>query len=194
MDYFTADLHLAHPKLASLRGFETVAAHDAAVMAPLHQLDPSQDTLWVLGDICAGGVASKESALAQLSTLQVPMHLVTGNHDPVHPMYRGAQKHFADYAAVFASVQQVGRTKVSGEGVMLSHFPYAEVPDRFARKSFDQYQLPNLGMWLIHGHTLGSEAVGEAVDLRVIGGLGSAAGIGRGDRGRDAADLTRMNG
>ncbi len=153
VDYFTADLHLAHPKLASLRGFETVAAHDAAVMAPLHQLDPSQDTLWVLGDICAGGVASKESALAQLSTLQVPMHLVTGNHDPVHPMCRGAQKHFADYAAVFASVQQVGRTKVSGEGVMLSHFPYAEVPDRFTRKSFDQYQLPNLGMWLIHGHT-----------------------------------------
>ncbi|WP_301122430.1 hypothetical protein [Mycolicibacterium fortuitum] len=42
MDYFTADLHLAHPKLASLRGFETVAAHDAAVMAPLHHLDPSQ--------------------------------------------------------------------------------------------------------------------------------------------------------
>jgi len=31
VDYFTADLHLAHPRLASLRGFETVAAHDAAV-------------------------------------------------------------------------------------------------------------------------------------------------------------------
>ncbi|WP_135453511.1 metallophosphoesterase [Mycobacterium sp. DL99] len=153
MDFFTADLHLAHPKLAGLRGFDTVAAHDAAVMAPLHQLDPKQDMLWVLGDICAGGVASMKSALAQLSTLRVPMHLVTGNHDPVHPMYGGAQKHFADYAAVFASVQQVARTKVGGEGVILSHFPYADVPDRFSRKNFDQYQLTNLGMWLIHGHT-----------------------------------------
>lgn len=69
MDFFTADLHLAHPKLAGLRGFDTVAAHDAAVMAALHRLDPQHDTLWVLGDICAGGVASMESALTQLSTL-----------------------------------------------------------------------------------------------------------------------------
>lgn len=153
MDFFTADLHLAHPKLAHLRGFDTVTSHDAAVMAPLYRLDPEQDTLWVLGDICAGGVASMESALAQLSTLHVPMHLVTGNHDPVHPMYRGGQKRFADYAAVFASVQQVARTKVGGEGVLLSHFPYAGTPDRFSREQFEQYQLPNLGKWLIHGHT-----------------------------------------
>ncbi len=153
VDFFTADLHLAHPKLAGLRGFDTVAAHDAAVMAELYQLVPEQDTLWVLGDICAGGVASMESALEHLSTLRVPMHLVTGNHDPVHPMYRGGQKHFADYAAVFASIQQVARTKVGGEGVMLSHFPYAGTPDRFSRRNFDQYQLPDMGQWLIHGHT-----------------------------------------
>lgn len=107
MHYFTAGLHLAHPKLAQLRGFGTVAAHDAAVMAPLYQLDSAADTLWVLGDICAGGIESMRTALTQLSTLQVPRHLVTGNHDPVHPMYRNAQRHFADYTAVFASVQQV---------------------------------------------------------------------------------------
>lgn len=76
-------------------------------MAPLYRLDPDTDVLWVLGDICAGGIASMESALAQLSTLHVPMHLVTGNHDPEHPMYRGGQKHFDDYVAVFASVQHV---------------------------------------------------------------------------------------
>ncbi|AFP42039.1 Metallophosphoesterase [Mycolicibacterium smegmatis MC2 155] len=157
VEYFTADLHLAHPKLARLRGFDTVASHDAAVMAQLYRLSPETDELWVLGDICSGGVASMESALAQLSTLHVPMHLVTGNHDPVSPMYRNAQKHFADYAVVFASVQQVARTKVGGEGVMLSHFPYAGTPDRFSRKSFDQYQLPDLGMWLIHGHTHSGE-------------------------------------
>ncbi|WP_280833750.1 metallophosphoesterase [Mycolicibacterium frederiksbergense] len=153
MHFFTADLHLAHPKLAGLRGFDTVAAHDAAVMAPLYRLDPEQDTLWVLGDICSGGVASMESALAQLSALHVPMHLVTGNHDPVHPMYRGAQQHFADYAAVFASVQQLARTKIGSTGVLLNHFPYAGTPDRFSRKNFDQYQLSDMGQWLIHGHT-----------------------------------------
>jgi len=153
VDYFTADLHLAHSKLAGERGFDTVAAHDAAVMAPLYRLDADADVLWVLGDVCSGGVASMKTALEQLARLRVPMHLVTGNHDPVHPMYRGAQRHFTDYAAVFASVQQHARTKIGGEAVVLSHFPYAGTPDRFARTQFDQYQLPDRGMWLIHGHT-----------------------------------------
>jgi hypothetical protein len=35
VDFFTADLHLAHSNLAGLHGFDTVAAHDAAVLAPL---------------------------------------------------------------------------------------------------------------------------------------------------------------
>lgn len=153
MRYFTADLHLQHPKLADLRGFDTTTEHDAAVMAQLSKLDPAADELWILGDICAGGVASMESALAQLSALRVPMHLVTGNHDPVHPMYRNAQRHFAAYAEVFESLQTFARTKVGNQGVLLSHFPYAGTKDRLARKDFDQYQLPNLGMWLLHGHT-----------------------------------------
>ena len=58
--YFTADLHLAHPKLAQLRGFASVDAHDV-VMAALYRPDPGTDVLWVLGDICSGGVASMES-------------------------------------------------------------------------------------------------------------------------------------
>jgi calcineurin-like phosphoesterase family protein len=153
VDYFTADLHLHHPKLAELRGFASVADHDTTVLANLSRLNPETDTLWVLGDICSGGVASMESALAQLSTLALPMHLVTGNHDPVHPMYRNAQRHFPAYTAVFRSVQQSARKKVGDTGVLLSHFPYAGTPDRFDRGEFDQYQLPDLGMWLLHGHT-----------------------------------------
>lgn len=153
MDYFTADLHLAHPKLAGQRGFETAAAHDAAVMAALSRLDPDADVLWVLGDVCSGGVGSMKTALELLGRLRVSMHLVTGNHDPVHPMYRGAQRHFTAYSAVFASVQQHARTKIGGESVVLSHFPYTGTPDRFARPQFDQYQLPDLGRWLLHGHT-----------------------------------------
>lgn len=155
--YFTADLHLQHPKLAELRGFGSIAAHDDAVLTALRELDPEHDVLWVLGDICSGGVASMESALTQLSTLAVPMHLVTGNHDPCSPMYRSAQRHFRAFAAVFASVQQHARTKVGDTGVLLSHFPYRGTPDRHAREYFDQYQLPNFGMWLLHGHTHSAE-------------------------------------
>jgi len=155
--YFTADLHLAHPKLADLRGFDSVGAHDAAVMAALYRLDPVEDELWILGDICAGGVASMQSALEQLAAVPVPKHLVTGNHDPVHPMYRDAQRHFTAHAEVFASVQQHARAKIGDTGVLLSHFPYAGTPDRFSREQFDQYQLPDRGAWLLHGHTHSSE-------------------------------------
>lgn len=188
MHYFTADLHLAHPKLAQLRGFASVGAHDAAVMAELYRLDPQTDVLWVLGDICSGGVASMESALEQVSTLSVPLHLVTGNHDPVSPMYRGAQRHFAAYTAVFESVQQHARTKVADTGVMLSHFPYSGAPDRFSRKNFDQYQLTNHGMWLLHGHThdtvrrSGERSICvslEAWDLRPASAEEIAAEMGR---------------
>lgn len=154
--HYTSDLHFAHPKLAGLRGFDTVGAHDAAVLEPLYELGPD-DELWVLGDICTGGVESMHVALAHLASLSVPLHLVTGNHDPVHPMYRGAQRHFGDYAAVFASVQQFARTKIGERGVVLSHFPYADSPDRFTTRDFSQFQLPDLGMWLIHGHTHSTE-------------------------------------
>ncbi|GAC57136.1 hypothetical protein GOHSU_16_00940 [Gordonia hirsuta DSM 44140 = NBRC 16056] len=150
--YFTADLHLQHPKLAELRGFTSVAEHDEAVVGQLARLG-AEDELWVLGDICSGGVASMESALAQLSGLAVPMHLVTGNHDPLHPMRRGAQRHFPAYAAVFGSIQQHARVKIGPEPVLLSHFPYAGVLDRYDRDEFAQYQLPDLGTWLVHGHT-----------------------------------------
>jgi len=188
MHYFTADLHLAHPKLASLRGFDTVAAHDAMVLAPMHRLDPNAAVLWILGDICSGSVGSMKSALAQLATVPVRMHLITGNHDPAHPMHRNAQRRFADYAAVFASVQQVSRTKIEGEQVMLSHFPYAGTPDRLMRKSFDQYQLPDCGTWLIHGHTHSTQRRSsmrsicvslEAWDLRPASAAELAVEIGR---------------
>lgn len=132
MDYAVADLHLAHTKLAGLRGFPTAAAHDAAVMAPLYSLDPAADQLWVLGDICSGGLASMHSALEQLAALPVPVHLITGNHDPCHPMHRNVQRHFSAFAAVFASVQQAGRFTLGGESVLLSHLPYAGTPDRFS--------------------------------------------------------------
>ncbi|MCB0927117.1 MAG: metallophosphoesterase family protein [Mycobacterium sp.] len=153
MLYFTADLHLQHPKLAGLRGFNTVAAHDAAVMAELYQLDPEQDALWVLGDICSGGVASMESALEQLSTLRVAIHLVTGNHDPVHPMNHNHCRHADLYSAVFETVQESADVDLGGEIALLSHFPYLGTPDPHSNVDFSAWQLPDHGQWLIHGHT-----------------------------------------
>jgi len=166
MRYFTADLHLQHPKLAELRGFGSVPEHDAHVVAQLAALG-ADDELWVLGDICSGGVASMESALAQLAGLEVPMHLVTGNHDPLHPMRRGAQRHYPAFAEVFASIQQHARVKIGAKGALLSHFPYAGTQDRLGRNEFAQYQLPDLGTWLIHGHTHSTERLSSSHSICV---------------------------
>lgn len=155
--YFTADLHLQHPLLADLRGFPTPAAHDAAVMAALYRLDPDSDELWVLGDICTGGTASMRAALAQLATLRVPLHLVAGNHDPVHSCNRKPERHLAEYRAVFRSVQEHATTDLGGVPVQLSHFPYLGTEDRFSRDRFTEFQLPERGDWLLHGHTHAAE-------------------------------------
>jgi len=157
MRYFTADLHLQHPLLADLRGFPTPVAHDAAVMAELYLLDPDRDELWILGDICTGGTESMRSALAQLATLRVPMHLVAGNHDPIHSCNRKPERHLAEYLAVFRSVQQHAVADLGGATVQLSHFPYLGTEDRFSRDRFTEFQLPDHGDWLLHGHTHAAE-------------------------------------
>lgn len=157
--YFTADLHLGHARLAQTRGFATVHAHDAHVMAGLYGLNPDTDTLWVLGDICAGSPESAEHALEQLSTVRVPMHVVLGNHDPAHAMYGDVHSDVhADmvdlYAAVFETAQAEAQVRIGDRTVSLSHFPFADTPDPFSRKDFSRWQLTDDGeRWLIHGHT-----------------------------------------
>ena len=83
-------------------------------------------------------------------------HLIAGNHDSVHPLHEDAHKVLPAYLEVFASVQQSARRKLAGQQVLLSHFPYLDGADsgegRAARR-FDQWQLPDCGAWLLHGHT-----------------------------------------
>lgn len=50
-DFWTvADLHLGHPHVSRLRGFETTQAHDATIMKNLN-IVPDGTTLICLGDI-----------------------------------------------------------------------------------------------------------------------------------------------
>ncbi|KXP08795.1 metallophosphoesterase [Tsukamurella pseudospumae] len=150
--FFTADLHLGHRLIADLRGFSSVGAHDAEITAPLYALDPD-DELWVLGDVSCGGHSVAESALAQLRSVPAPMHLVAGNHDLSHPLNGRSEEWRARYAEVFASVSIAGRINLGETEVLLSHFPNAGTPDRYAREKFTQWQLPDLRRWLVHGHT-----------------------------------------
>ncbi len=151
--YFTADLHLGHPRLAANRGFRTVAGHDAAVMSALYELDPDTDTLWVLGDISSSSRSGFESALEQLSTVRVPMHLVLGNHDAAHSMREDSGRYRELCELVFDTLQESVNIEIGGRSVSLSHFPYLNTRDRYSRRNFQKWQLTDNGGLLLHGHT-----------------------------------------
>lgn len=120
--YFTADLHLGHRLVADLRGFPSVGAHDAAIIAPLYSLT-LDDELWILGDVSCGGPSDVARALDKLRGLPLPMHLISGNHDAVHPLSGDSAEWFGAYAEVFASVSNAGRINMGETEVLLSHFP-----------------------------------------------------------------------
>lgn len=156
--FFTSDLHLGHAKVAAIRGFDSVPDHDEWIVSMFRNLKMG-DQLWVLGDVTSGSAVGEAIALDTLRYCHppdVPIHLIAGNHDSVHPMHRDSHHRQAKFLETFSSVQPFARRKVAGRTVLLSHFPYTR--DRDAVR-FAQYRLRDEGEWLLHGHTHGPEWV-----------------------------------
>jgi calcineurin-like phosphoesterase family protein len=170
--WFTSDLHIGHAYVAELRGFEDVAQHDAVLAANWDRLvNPSQDRedhVWVLGDISAGGSKSQIAALAWLMQRPGRKHLITGNHDGCWPRSRDSHKWQQKYLGVFDSVQAFARRKITGQYVLLSHFPYQGGGDHTEVERYTQWRLPDMGEWLLHGHTHTSVRVnGKSIHVGV---------------------------
>jgi len=146
--FITADPHLFHPLVAELRGFASVAEHNEAICQGITERVGVRDQLWILGDIALG---RWEEALDLLGTLAGTKHLIAGNHDKVHPMHRNAHRFQRRYLDVFESVSPFARRAVAGRRVLMSHFPYRG--DHTAIERDMQYRLPDMGEWLLHGHT-----------------------------------------
>lgn len=166
--FFTSDLHLGHEKVAELRGFDSIAAHDRHLVDVWQSTVAPDDTVWVLGDITLGNPIGE---LVLLSVLNGTKHLVWGNHDQGHPMHRNAHRKAAQYTlltpsgrAAFASAQAFARRRINGRSVLLSHFPYfGDTPGR-EHDRHRQYRLQideSDPLDIIHGHTHGTEVVTE---------------------------------
>ncbi|UXE03820.1 metallophosphoesterase [Gordonia phage ObLaDi] len=164
---YTADLHLGHEKVASVRGYDSVADHDDAIMAPLLELGKG-DQLWILGDLHAGGAAGEEHALDLLAEIdeRVELFLVAGNHDRCWPGHRDAHRHTDTYLEVFDSVSAFARFRVNGDPILASHFPY--VGDHTEAERYPEFRLRDTGAWLLHGHTHATEAYQPAIHPRQI--------------------------
>lgn len=151
--WYVADLHIGHRLIAEQRGFASPDEHDPELARRWDAVVGENDTVWVLGDISAGGRRGQVNALQWLASRRGTKHLVAGNHDGVHPMHPDAHKHLRAYLEVFASVQQSARRNLAGQTVLYSHFPYLDSTDPDdTHTRFEQWRLPDMGAWLLHGH------------------------------------------
>ena len=163
MQWFTSDLHFAHPFVAKLRGFEDYREHDETIIRNLNTMVQPGDELYVLGDISSGGRASMEEALRQLHRLKVGRThrtLILGNHDSTR-LEAGRMRRFI---TEFGQVALRGSTHIHGVGnVLLSHYPWAEhmngtQRDDLSTNALDthyKHLAPSIDFrnTLLHGHT-----------------------------------------
>jgi calcineurin-like phosphoesterase family protein len=150
MDFLTSDPHLFHEKVAGIRGFATVADHNAAWMDSCAGLKKN-DQLWILGDLTGGGHIPE--ALNLLGMLPCELHLILGNHDAAHPMHRDSHRRQSVLFPTFASVQVHARKSIAGHRVLLSHFPFTGDTEGRDEDRDLQWRLPDLGTPILHGHT-----------------------------------------
>ena len=160
--WFTSDLHFAHPHVAKLRGFEGYREHDETIIRNLNELVAPDDDLYVLGDISSGSKTSLDEALRLLHGLNVGRRhrtLILGNHDTTRLEANKIRKFITE----FGQVALRGSATIHGYGnVLLSHYPYANHLDdgphdglstNATSSRFQHLAIPPDGKTLLHGHT-----------------------------------------
>ena len=174
--WFTSDLHLGHPFVAELRGYDRgdadVERHDAAILGNLTAALSPGDTLWVLGDISSGWGPQEERALSLLHDtlldLDVTAHLIAGNHDTCHPLHANSATRQRRFLEVFDSVQPYQcivpwdpdgdgvadnedlAKKADSEVAWLCHFPRPGQDHEGMESRYDNLRLDV--PFVIHGH------------------------------------------
>jgi calcineurin-like phosphoesterase family protein len=188
--FFTSDLHLGHRHVARLRGFDSVGAHDRAIIDGWCSTVGKRDVVWVLGDIA---VRYTDYALDILRSLPGKKHLIAGNHDGCHPLNRRAHIVQRRYLEAFDSVAAGGSLRIAGQTVVLSHFPYVgDHADRADR--FTQWRLRDEGTPLLCGHVHEAwQRSGHQFNVGVDHSPGMAP-YGEGDIRRWLATLTPLEG
>jgi calcineurin-like phosphoesterase family protein len=152
--FYSADTHFSHALVAGLRGFASQEEHDQAVVDNWNAVVKPSDLVWHLGDVGLGRELGVINAATHLNGVK---HLIAGNHDRCWPGHRDARKRQRAWLEAFESVQAFAKTRIDGRTVLLSHLPYQDAGDHTAEERYPQFRLPDLGEWLIHGHTHSGE-------------------------------------
>ena len=111
--YFTSDTHFTDPRVLRIdqRPFNSVSAHDEALIANWNQTVGTLDEVWHLGDFGRGTTNRIDDILQQLHGTK---HLIIGNNDES-----------ATLAAVgFASRQHYAELVIAERLLILCHYPF----------------------------------------------------------------------
>lgn len=85
MIYFTADLHLNHNRdfIYKPRGFDNVKDMTEAIVERYNETVNSDDTVYILGDLCLGGSSDEVLAANKklINNLKGKKRIILGNHD-----------------------------------------------------------------------------------------------------------------
>jgi calcineurin-like phosphoesterase family protein len=151
--FFTSDTHFGHENILRhcARPFASAEEMDEAMIRNWNAVVGPEDSVWHLGDFAMNKGADR--LRPYLERLNGTIHLVLGNHDRRTP----------DYAALFASTQDLAEVKVQlpsghNKAVVLCHYAMRE-----RRNSFR-------GAWHFYGHShggLADDATALSLDIGV---------------------------
>lgn len=141
--FFTSDQHFGHRLLAELRGFDSIAEHDDAILTAYNSRVGKGDVVFNLGDVMLP--YREEDATKLLRAMNGTKHLIFGNHDPSK---LGRHKQWAWTGHIRAR-------KIADERFVLCHY---------ALRSW-----PGMGKGAIHlyGHSHGNLAPGYGKSMDV---------------------------
>lgn len=158
--WYTSDLHIGHKNIIDLCGrpFSCTDEMDEIIIQRWNSVVRPEDTVYLLGDICMGDLAT---SLQRVKRLMGNKILVPGNHDRVFSKYKGSEAKKAQWDAAYREIFTVADEHVLRHrtGVMrgpqseidLCHFPFAgdsrDDGDRYAAE-----RPPDRGQALWHGH------------------------------------------
>lgn len=143
-----SDTHFFHRKVSELRGFSSVEEHDEFLCEKWSAKVGKKDQIILLGDMTIG---SAQRMLELVEKLPGTKHLITGNHDQVHPMHKKSHTAQKKWFGVFDSIQAFDKRKFGGREFLLSHFPFSGDHDGIVDRHVE-FRLRPSELPLIHGH------------------------------------------
>lgn len=132
--WFTADLHLLHPKIVTICGRPvSVEEHDQWIINRINEKVAKEHQLYILGDVSMGSKTKTELLLSQIKCKN--KYLILGNHDGN-----------LENSKMFVNISQIKDFTFSSASypnihIVLCHYPIAS----FNRKVH--------GSWHLYGHT-----------------------------------------